>query len=61
ADAITEFYTMFREHRLPVPDEDIVQKYDRKFLTEELSKILGFQIDLMASSKNESLAVDSAQ
>ncbi len=42
ASAIKELYSLFKENILPKPKEEVVMKYDRVELTNELSKILGF-------------------
>lgn len=45
ANGIMNYYELFKANRLPQPDEDVVLKYDRKELTNELSKIFGFLIE----------------
>lgn len=42
ADAIKNFYELFKQRKLPKPDESVVSNYDRVELTNELSKIFGF-------------------
>jgi glycosyltransferase involved in cell wall biosynthesis len=42
AEAIHRLYDLHRKGTLPQPNEEIVQKYNRVELTNELSKILGF-------------------
>lgn len=42
AAAILDMYQMYREGRLPQIRDEVAQKYDRVFLTNELSKVLGF-------------------
>jgi glycosyltransferase involved in cell wall biosynthesis len=41
-DALVKYYRLFTEKKLPRPDEDVVKRYDRVDLTEELSKMFGF-------------------
>ena len=45
ADAIYEFYDLYRQNRLPHVREEIAYKYNRVNLTNELSKVLGFLVD----------------
>jgi glycosyltransferase involved in cell wall biosynthesis len=45
AAAIAEYYLQFTSNTLPRPKEEVVAKYDRVQLTNELSKILGFLVD----------------
>ncbi len=45
AAAIVEYHHQFVSNTLPRPKEEIVTKYDRVVLTNELSKILGFLVD----------------
>jgi glycosyltransferase involved in cell wall biosynthesis len=45
AGAISKWYGMFTEGGLPRPQEDVVTKYDRVELTDELSKIFGFLVE----------------
>lgn len=42
AKALGEYYRQFKQQKLPRPNEDVIKKYDRVDLTEELSKIFGF-------------------
>ncbi|MBI1806759.1 MAG: glycosyltransferase [Ignavibacteria bacterium] len=42
ASGVLHFYELFKEKKLPAPKEDVVMKYDRIELTNELSKIFGF-------------------
>jgi len=42
AEAILHLYELYRQKKLPCPDEEIVQKYNRIELTNELSKMFGF-------------------
>lgn len=44
ASAILQLYDLFKENKLPTPDEEVVKKYDRVELTNELSKIFGFLV-----------------
>jgi glycosyltransferase involved in cell wall biosynthesis len=41
-DALVKYYRLFAEKKLPRPNEEVVKKYDRIELTEELSKMFGF-------------------
>ncbi|TAK51889.1 MAG: glycosyltransferase, partial [Bacteroidetes bacterium] len=45
ASAILKFYQLHKQHALPVPKEDVVQKYDRVKLTHELSRVFGFLVN----------------
>jgi glycosyltransferase involved in cell wall biosynthesis len=40
--ALKELYDLFRQNKLPKPCEEIVLKYDRVELTNELAKLFGF-------------------
>ncbi|HUL43392.1 MAG TPA: glycosyltransferase [Bacteroidota bacterium] len=42
ASAIKEFYRLFKEKKLPRPSEEVVERYNRVELTDELSKLFGF-------------------
>jgi glycosyltransferase involved in cell wall biosynthesis len=44
AEAIVQLYGLYRENRLPAPKEEVIQKYNRVELTNELSKIFGFLV-----------------
>ncbi|MBI5216299.1 MAG: glycosyltransferase [Ignavibacteriae bacterium] len=44
AQAILKFYQLYEQKKLPKPNEEIVQKYDRVKLTEELSRMFGFLV-----------------
>ena len=44
ADAIVQLYWLYRENRLPASKEEVIQKYNRVELTNELSKIFGFLV-----------------
>ncbi|MBI3194311.1 MAG: glycosyltransferase [Ignavibacteriae bacterium] len=44
AQAILKFYQMYEQNKLPRPNEEVVQKYDRVKLTEELSRMFGFLV-----------------
>jgi len=44
SSAILRWHQLFKENKLPEPREEIVQKYDRVELTNELSKIFGFLV-----------------
>jgi len=41
---ILQLYDLFKNNKLPKPEEDVVQKYNRIELTNELSKIFGFLV-----------------
>ena len=41
-DALVKYYRLFAEKKLPRPNEEVIKKYDRVDLTEELSKMFGF-------------------
>lgn len=43
--AILKFYNQYKDNQLPKPKEEVVLRYDRMALTNELSKILGFSIE----------------
>ncbi|HEV8539138.1 MAG TPA: glycosyltransferase [Bacteroidota bacterium] len=43
--ALLTFYEQYKTQTLPRPSEDIVKKYDRVELTDELSKIFGFLVE----------------
>lgn len=43
--ALIKLYGQFKTQRLPQPKEDVVTKYDRVGLTDELSKIFGFLVE----------------
>jgi len=43
--AIVTMYDKFKLNQLPVPKEDVIKKYDRVELTDELSKIFGFLVE----------------
>ena len=45
SEAILRFYHQYRTNGLPKPKEEVVLRYDRMELTNELSKILGFSIE----------------
>ena len=45
ASAIFQFHQQFKRNQLIGPNEEVVNKYDRVFLTNELSKIFGFLIE----------------
>jgi glycosyltransferase involved in cell wall biosynthesis len=45
AQAILKFYQMYEQNRHPKPNEEVVQKYDRVKLTEELSHMFGFLVN----------------
>ncbi|MFI5251141.1 MAG: glycosyltransferase family 4 protein [Bacteroidota bacterium] len=45
SNAILQLYDQFKKKQLPSTTEEIVQKYNRVALTNELSKIMGFLID----------------
>ncbi len=45
AKAIVTMYDKFKLNQLPVPKEDVIKKYDRVELTDELSKIFGFLVE----------------
>lgn len=42
--AILEFYNKWKNNNLPQPKESIIEKYDRKYLTQILSKELGYSL-----------------
>ena len=42
--AIYQLYELHKKNQLPIPKEEIVQKYNRIELTNKLSKILGFLV-----------------
>jgi hypothetical protein len=44
AQAILRFFQMYEQNKLPKPNEEVVQKYDRVKLTEELSRMFGFLV-----------------
>jgi glycosyltransferase involved in cell wall biosynthesis len=44
AEAIVQLYGLYRENRLPASKEEVIQKYNRVELTNELSKIFGFLV-----------------
>lgn len=44
ARAILEFYNLLQQNKLPQPQEEVVQQYNRIELTNELSKIFGFLV-----------------
>ena len=44
SETILQLYELHAKHKLPQPSEDIVQKYNRIELTNELSKIFGFLV-----------------
>ena len=39
ADAILDYYQLYQNKSLPIPDENVISKYDRKKLTGELAAI----------------------
>jgi glycosyltransferase involved in cell wall biosynthesis len=41
---ILKIYELFKEKKLPVPDEDVVNKYRRDYLTEQLTKQFQFLV-----------------
>ena len=45
AKHIVGMYELFKKKALPKPKEDVVVKYDRIELTNELSKIFGFLVE----------------
>ncbi len=45
AKNIIRYYEMFKAKQLPKPDEEVVAKYDRIELTNELSKLFGFLVE----------------
>lgn len=44
--AIWEFYTKWKNNNLPIPKEEIVEKFERKHLTQLLSKELGYSLNI---------------
>jgi len=42
--AIYEFYNKWKNNNLPKPDEAIIEKFERKYLTQLLSKELGYSL-----------------
>jgi glycosyltransferase involved in cell wall biosynthesis len=42
ANALAGYYRQFKSKSLPRPDEEVVKRYDRVELTDELSKMFGF-------------------
>ena len=45
-EIIASFYRMWKDNVLPIPDQDYIEGFNRKNLTEELSKILSHSIKL---------------
>ncbi len=45
AQAILKFYQMYEQNKFPTPNDEVVQKYDRVKLTEELSRMFGFLVN----------------
>jgi glycosyltransferase involved in cell wall biosynthesis len=45
AAAILQFYALSKQKKLMKPKEDVVEKYNRVELTNELSKLLGFLVE----------------
>jgi glycosyltransferase involved in cell wall biosynthesis len=45
AKNILRYYELFKTKQLPAPNEEVVLKYDRVELTNELSKIFGFLVE----------------
>ena len=43
--ALLKYYDLFTKKRLPKPNQEVVKKYDRVELTNELSKIFGFLVE----------------
>ncbi|MBX7043732.1 MAG: glycosyltransferase [Ignavibacteria bacterium] len=41
-----DYYLMYKEGRLPIPSEEMIQQYDRKDLTYELAKELNLLVDI---------------
>jgi glycosyltransferase involved in cell wall biosynthesis len=44
AKAVLRFYELYKQNKLPQPKEEVVLKYDRIELTNELSKVFGFLV-----------------
>jgi glycosyltransferase involved in cell wall biosynthesis len=60
AEAIRNLYRLHKEKKLPVPDEEIVKRYDRKELTKELAHLLSFQIDITPQVEPEHAAPEQS-
>ena len=46
ADAIYEYFIMFENNQMPVPDEKMIEMYDRKTMTAELAKEFNYLLDV---------------
>lgn len=55
--AIEKFYTSFVNNQMPVPDEKVISKYERKHLTEKLSGIF----DKVLQSHKENIKLETEQ
>jgi len=46
ADKIYEYYLLFEQNNMPVPNEEMVLSYDRKLLTSDLAKEFNYLLDV---------------
>lgn len=46
ADRIYEYYLLFEQNNMPVPNEEMVLSYDRKLLTSDLAKEFNYLLDV---------------
>lgn len=47
--AILDYYNKWKNNKLPIPNESVVEKFDRKFLTQQLSKELAYSLKIKSS------------
>jgi glycosyltransferase involved in cell wall biosynthesis len=46
ADLIIEYYDLFRTNRMPLPNDEIIKKYDIKMLANQLAREFEFLLDI---------------
>jgi hypothetical protein len=46
SNVIYEYYKLFETNRMPVPNENMIEKFDRKKMTYELSKEFNYLLDV---------------